>query len=46
MPLYLSKSRFKIATSCPAKLNYVGKPEYVDTNGSNDFLLALAEGGF
>ena len=46
MPLYLSKSRFKIATSCPAKLNYVGKPEYVDSNGSNDFLLALAEGGF
>ena len=46
MPLYLSKSRFKIATSCPAKLNYVGKSEYVDTNASNDFLLALAEGGF
>lgn len=46
MPLYLSKSRFKIATSCPAKLNYVGKTEYADTNASNDFLLALAEGGF
>lgn len=46
MPLYLSKSHFKIATSCPAKINYVGKPEYVDINTSNDFLLALAEGGF
>jgi hypothetical protein len=46
MPLYLSKSRFKIATSCPAKLNYVGKQDYVDSNASNDFLLALAEGGF
>lgn len=46
MPPYLSKSRFKIATSCPAKLNYVGKPSYVDSNNSNDFLLALAEGGF
>ncbi len=46
MPLYLSKSRFKIATSCPAKLNYVGKPDFVDSKTSNDFLLALAEGGF
>jgi hypothetical protein len=46
MPPYLSKSRFKIATSCPAKLNYVGKLDYVDSNASNDFLLALAEGGF
>lgn len=46
MPLYLSKSRFKIATSCPAKLNYVGKQNYIDRNNSNDFLLALAEGGF
>ena len=43
---YLSKSRFKIALECPTKLDYVGKPDYVDTKKSNDFLKALADGGF
>lgn len=46
MPRYLSKSRFKTALECPTKLDYVGKPEYVDTKKTNDFLKALAEGGF
>lgn len=46
MPRYLSKSRFKTALECPTKLDYVGKPEYVDTKKTNDFLRALAEGGF
>lgn len=46
MTRYLSKSRFKTALECPTKLDYVGKPEYVDTKKSNDFLKALAEGGF
>lgn len=46
MSRYLSKSRFKIALECPTKLDYVGKPDYVDTKKSNEFLKALAEGGF
>lgn len=46
MARYLSKSRFKTALECPTKLDYVGKPEYVDTKKTNDFLKALAEGGF
>lgn len=46
MPRYLSKSRFKSALECPTKLDYVGKSDYVDTKKTNDFLKALAEGGF
>lgn len=46
MTRYLSKSRFKTALECPTKLDYVGKPEYVDTKNTNEFLKALAEGGF
>lgn len=46
MRRYLSKSRFKLALECPAKLNYAGKPAYVDTKQTNEFLKALAEGGF
>jgi hypothetical protein len=46
MPRYLSKSRFKSALECPTKLDYLGKTDYVDTKKSNDFLKALAEGGF
>jgi len=30
MPRYLTKSRFKLALDCPAKLFYTGKPEYPD----------------
>ena len=46
MHRFLSKSRFTSALECPTKLDYVGKPDYVDTKNSNEFLKALAEGGF
>lgn len=47
MELKLTKSRFKLAMECPAKLYYTGKrKEYPDTNLDNPFLEALAEGGF
>ena len=44
---YLTKSRFKLATECPTKLYYSGKPkEYKDTMQENAFLAMLAEGGY
>jgi hypothetical protein len=44
---YLTKSRFKLAVECPAKLLYTSRnDEYVDTNLNNDLLKGLAEGGF
>ena len=43
---YLTKSRFKITTECPAKLFYSGKVEFANTLDDNDFLQSLAEGGF
>lgn len=43
---YLTKSRFKSALECPVKLYYTGKPEYPDKKKQDDFLAALAEGGF
>jgi len=43
---YLSKSRFKLASECPTKLFFTGKPEYGNNNLDNAFLEALAEGGF
>ncbi len=46
MPRYLSKSRFKQALECPRKLYYTGKPDYADTSTEDEFLAALAEGGF
>jgi hypothetical protein len=46
MPRYLSKSRFKQALECPRKLYYTGKPDYADTSMEDEFLAALAEGGF
>ena len=46
MSSYLTKSRFKLALTCPTKLFYTGKPEYPDAKASNDFLEALAEGGY
>ena len=46
-PRYLTKSRFKLATECPAKLFYTGKPYlYPDTKMGDSFLAALAEGGY
>ena len=43
---YLTKSRFKLALSCPTKLYYTGKPAYANTNEENDLLAMLADGGF
>ena len=43
---YLTKSRFKLAVSCPTKLYYTGKPQYADANDGNEFLTMLADGGF
>ncbi len=46
-PHYLTKSRFKTAIDCPTKLFYTGTPDiYADTKQEDDFLKALAEGGF
>lgn len=42
----LSKSRFKLALECPTKLDYTGRPEYRDLKVEDDFLKALADGGF
>ncbi len=43
---YLTKSRFKLALECPAKMYYDGKPEYANQKVEDTFLLSLAEGGF
>lgn len=46
-PRYLTKSRFKLALECPTKLYYTGKRNiYYDGKLDNEFLKALAEGGF
>ncbi|MFK5955526.1 MAG: DUF2779 domain-containing protein [Planctomycetota bacterium] len=46
-PRYLTKSRFKLANECPAKLFYTAKKEvYLDKSFDDEFLAALAEGGF
>jgi hypothetical protein len=46
MPRFLTKSRFKLALDCPAKLYYTDKPEYPDAKKHDAFLEALAEGGY
>ena len=46
MPRYLTKSKFRLAMECHAKLYYEGKPEYAKQKIEETFLLALAEGGF
>ena len=45
-PKYLTKSRFKLGSECPAKLFYTRKPEYADQKGSDSFMAALAQGGY
>jgi hypothetical protein len=42
----LTKSLFKLADTCPAKLYYVGNQDYPSTNEENEFLQALAQGGY
>jgi hypothetical protein len=46
MTRYLTKSKFRTALECPRKLFYLGKKEYVNTKLEDDFLKALAKGGF
>jgi hypothetical protein len=46
MPRYLTKSRFALALECPAKLYYTGKEQYPNNKSDNEFLEALAKGGF
>src|SRR6056297_1049099 len=43
---YLTKSRFKLATECETKLFYTKKSEYADQAVDDEFLQALAEGGY
>jgi len=45
-PRYLSKSRFKLAVECPTKLNYTGLKGYANRSDENEFLKALAKGGY
>lgn len=42
----LSKSRFKIALECPTKLYYNAHSEYHNKKADDEFLKALARGGF
>ncbi len=42
----LSKSRFKLGLECPNKLFFTNKNEYANKKQENDFLKALASGGF
>ncbi|MBN8542372.1 MAG: DUF2779 domain-containing protein [Deltaproteobacteria bacterium] len=42
----LTKSRFKIGAECPTKLYYNDRKEYGNKKSQDDFLKALAEGGF
>lgn len=44
---FLTKSRFKLALTCPTKLYYTGKPDQFADNTTDDaFMAALADGGF
>src|SRR5438445_4990896 len=45
-PRYLTKSRFKLGLECPTKLFYTKKDEYFDGKLDDEFLQALADGGF
>lgn len=45
-PGYLTKSLFKTGFECPAKLRYAKDPTYGNNQEDNEFLQALAEGGF
>lgn len=41
-----TKSAFKEALACPARLNYYQDDRYANQNSDDEFLKALAEGGF
>lgn len=42
----LTKSRFKLAVECPTKVYYSLDRRYVNTKDEDEFLQALADGGF
>jgi len=42
----LSKSRFRLAVECPTKVFYSLDKRYVNTKDEDEFLQALADGGF
>jgi len=44
--VYLTKSLFKTGFECPAKLRYAKDASYGNNQKDNEFLQALAEGGF
>lgn len=46
MSRYFTKSVFKEAMECPLRLNYCNRKEYANQNLMDDFLIALADGGF
>jgi hypothetical protein len=46
MTKYLTKSKFKLALECPTKLYYQSNKEYKNNKLDDDFLKALAKGGF
>lgn len=43
---YFTKSAFKEALNCPARLNFYQNDGYANQNQTDDFLKALADGGF
>jgi hypothetical protein len=45
-PRYLTKSLFNLAHECPTKLYYHNKEDYPSTREDDEFLEALAEGGY
>jgi hypothetical protein len=45
-PRTLSKSRFKLAVECPTKVSYSLDKRYVNSKDDDEFLQALADGGF
>ncbi len=45
-PPYLTKSRFKLALECPTKLFYTANVDYADQGNGNEFIKALAKGGY
>ena len=43
---YFTKSVFKEALTCPARLNYCNRDDYANQESTDEFLKALAKGGF
>lgn len=43
---YFTKSAFKEALICPGRMNYLNDPTYANQSVDDEFLKALAEGGF